>query len=95
MLRTETKKVKGTLFAHTERSAVRLSHQPGMHVKTVAAALGIHLLMLSKWRKNVRDGIIRGRAVTAPPPGPAREIAQLKALVQRDAELQQNREFLQ
>ena len=36
--------------------------------------------MLSKWRKDVREGLIRGRAPTAPPPGPARKIAQLRAL---------------
>lgn len=32
-------------------TAVRLSQQPEMHVKTVAAALAIHPCMLSKWRK--------------------------------------------
>ncbi len=61
-------------------TAVRLSHQPGMQVKTVAAALEIHPFMLSKWRKDVRDGLIRGRTPKAPPPGLAREIAQLQAL---------------
>lgn len=65
-----------------------------MQVKTVAAALAIHPFMLSKWRKDVREGIIRGRAVKAPPPGPAREIAQLQALEQRYAELQQEHELL-
>lgn len=65
-----------------------------MQVETVAAALEIHPFMLSKWRKDVRDGIIRGRAVKAPPPGPAREIAQLQALEQRYAELQQEHDRL-
>ena len=78
-------------FKHT---AVRLSHQPGMQVKTVAAALEIHPFMLSKWRKDVRDGMIRGRAVNEPPPGPAREIAQLQALEQRYAELEQEHALL-
>lgn len=80
------------LYKYTDefkQTAVRLRHQPGMQVKTVAAALEIHPFMLSKWRKDVRDGIIRGRAVKAPPPGAAREIAQLQALEQRYAELQQ------
>ena len=80
------------LYKYTDefkQMAVRLSHQPGMQVKTVAAALEIHPFLLSKWRKDVRDGIIRGRAVKAPPPRPAREIAQLQALEQRYAELQQ------
>src|SRR5258706_6750516 len=71
-------------------TAVRLSQQPGMQVKTVAAALEIHPFMLSKWRKDVREGLIGGRASKAPPPGPAREIAQLQALEQRYAELQKD-----
>ena len=85
------------LYKYTDefkQTAVRLSHQPGMQVKTVAAALEIHPFMLSKWREDVRDGIIRGRAVQAPPPGPVREIAQLQALEQRYAELQQEYELL-
>ncbi|XWV18906.1 MAG: hypothetical protein HEQ11_19815 [Gemmatimonas sp.] len=71
-----------------------MSHQPGLQAKTVAAALEIHPFMLSKWRKDVRDGIIRGRAVKAPPPGPAREIAQRQALEQRYAERQQEHDLL-
>jgi transposase len=61
-------------------TAVRLSQQPGIQVQTVAAALEIHPFMLSKWRKDVKDGRLRGRPPKAPPPGPAREIAQLQAL---------------
>ena len=53
-------------------TAVRLSQQPGLQVKTVAAALEIHPFMLSKWRKDARDGRLGGRARKAPPPGPAR-----------------------
>ena len=37
-------------------SAVRLSQQPGLQVQAVASALAIHPFMLSKWRKEVRDG---------------------------------------
>lgn len=86
-----------TLYKYSDEfklTAVRLSHQPGMQVKTVAAALAIHPFMLSKWRKDVRDGVIRGRAAQAPPPGPAREIAQLQELEQRYAELQEEHELL-
>ena len=61
-------------------TAVRLSLQPGLQAKSVAAALEIHPFMLSKWRKEGRDGRFRGRAPKAPPPGSAREIAQLQAL---------------
>ena len=59
-------------------TAVRLSQQPGMQVQTVAAALEIHPFMLSKWRKDAKDGRLRGSPRTAAPPGPAREITQLQ-----------------
>ena len=49
-------------------TAVRLSQQPGLQVQSVAAALEIHPFMLSKRRKDVRDGVIRRRAPKAPPP---------------------------
>ena len=75
-------------------TAVRLSQQPDIQVKTVAAALEIHPFMLSKWRKDVRDGLLRGKAPKAPPPGPAREIAQLQALERKYAELQEEHELL-
>jgi len=41
-----------------------------MQVKSVATALGIHPFMLSKWRKDVRDGTLRGRLPKAAPPRP-------------------------
>ena len=86
-----------TLYKYADeckQTAARLSPQPGMQVKTVAAALEIDPFMLSKWREDVRDGIIRGRAVKAPPPAPTREIAQRQALEQRYAELQQEHALL-
>ena len=75
-------------------TAVRLSQQPGLQVKTVAAALTIHPFMLSKWRKDARDGRLSGRAPKAPPPGPAREIAKLQALEKAHALLQEEHELL-
>jgi len=75
-------------------TAVRLSQQPGIQVKTVAAALAIHPFMLSKWRKDARDGRLRGRAPKAPPAGPSREIAQLEALEKAHALLQEEHDLL-
>src|SRR5689334_20314638 len=75
-------------------TAVRLSQQPGMQVQTVAAALEIHPFMLSKWRKDVKDGRLRGRPPKAPPPGPARELAQLQALERQYAELKEEHALL-
>ena len=75
-------------------AAVRLSQKPGIQVQTVAAALAIHPFMLSKWRKDARDGRLRGKARKAPPRGPAREIAQLQALERKYAELQEEHDLL-
>jgi transposase len=74
-------------------TAVRLSRQPGLQVQAVAAALDIHPFMLSKWRKQVRDGALRGpgRDVTVPP---RREIARLQALERAHALLQEEQALL-
>ena len=75
-------------------TAVRLSQQPGIQVQTVAAALAIHPFMLSKWRKDVKDGRLRGRLPQPPRPGPAREIARLQRLERQYAELQEEHDLL-
>ncbi|GAB4569287.1 MAG: hypothetical protein Tsb007_46120 [Rhizobacter sp.] len=41
--------------------AVQMSNQPGVLVKDVALSLCIHPFMLSKWRKQVRDGVLKGK----------------------------------
>lgn len=40
--------------------AVQLSQQPGVLVKDVATSLCIHPFMLSRWRKQVADGVLVG-----------------------------------
>ena len=74
-------------------TAVRLSQQPGLEVQAVAAALDIHPFMLSKWRKQVREGVLRGpaRAVRVPP---LREIRRLQELERAHALLQEEHELL-
>jgi transposase len=69
-------------------TAVRLSQQPGLQVQAVAAALDIHPFMRSKWRKQVRDGVLRGkgRDLRVPPP---REIRRLQDLERAHALLQE------
>jgi transposase-like protein len=41
--------------------AVRLSQLKGVEVQAVADALEIHPFMLSRWRKEACDGVLRGR----------------------------------
>ena len=75
-------------------SAVRLSDQPGIQVKTVAAALAIHPFMLSKWRKDARDGRLRGRVPKAPPAPTTRELARLQQLEREYALLKEEHDLL-
>jgi transposase len=44
-------------------TAVRLSEVPGVEVKDVAASLYIHPFMLSRWRKEAREGRIMTKGV--------------------------------
>ena len=76
-------------------TAVKLSHMPGVEVQTVANALDVHPFMLSRWRKEVRDGVLRGRARRVVVPSrSARELKQLQALKREHALLQEEHELL-
>jgi transposase len=74
-------------------TAVRLSRQPGIEVQAVAGALDIHPFMLSKWRKQVRDGVLRGRGRDLAVP-PRREIQRLQELERAHALLQEEHTLL-
>jgi transposase len=89
-----------TVRTHSDEfklAAVRLSQQPRIQVKTVAAALAIHPFMLSKWRREVRDGVLRApRHVSAvkTPRRVARELAYLEELERKYAALQEEHDLL-
>jgi transposase len=70
-----------------------LSGMPGVQVQTVADALDIHPFMLSRWRKEARDGALRGRARRVEV-GPRREIKRLQALEREHAMLREEHELL-
>lgn len=40
--------------------AVKMSYQPDIQSKQVADGLGIHPFMLSRWRKEYREGLLQG-----------------------------------
>ena len=75
-------------------AAVRLSQEPGIQVQTVAAALAIHPFMLSKWRKDAREGRLRGAAPKAPTVTQTRELARLQQLEREYALLQEEHALL-
>jgi len=76
-----------TTYKYSDRfkaTAVRLSSLPGVAVQDVAASLYIHPFMLSRWRKQAREGqiVTKGIAIDR------ETAAELKALraMQRDYE---------
>ncbi len=76
-------------------TAVKLSSIPGVQVQTVADALDIHPFMLSRWRKEARDGILRGRVKRVDvAPRQAREIRRLQVLEREHAMLQEEHDLL-
>ena len=77
--------------------AVTLSQLKGVEVQAVADALEIHPFMLSRWRKEARDGVLRGRvslssAVKQAPP--AREMKRFQRLQRAHAVLQEEHALL-
>ena len=77
--------------------AVKLSQLKGVEVQAVADALEIHPFMLSRWRKEARDGALRGR-VTVPASvkrtPPAREMKRFQALQRAHALLEEEHALL-
>ena len=76
--------------------AVKLSQLPGVEVQAVADALEIHPFMLSRWRKEARDGVLRGRvtlpkAVKTPP---ASQVKRLQVLQRKYALLEEEHALL-
>ena len=76
--------------------AVKLSQLKGVEVQAVADALEIHPFMLSRWRKEARDGVLRGRvsvsrSVKAPP---ARGMKRFQSLQRAHALLQEEHALL-
>ncbi|MDP1569609.1 MAG: transposase [Vicinamibacterales bacterium] len=76
--------------------AVKLTQLAGVQVQDVAEALEIHPFMLSKWRKEAREGTLRGRAelsaaVKTPTP---REVTRYHALRRAHALLQEEHALL-
>jgi transposase len=80
--------------AEFKLAAVRLSQEPGIQVQTVATALAIHPFMLSKWRKDAREGRLRGAAPKPPRAAQTRELARLQQLEREYALLQEEHDLL-
>lgn len=74
-------------------TAVALSNLDGVAVKDVAHELGIHPFMLSKWRKQVREGEIVSKKVRLDDKVAA-QLKELKQLKKDHARLQMEHDLL-
>ena len=61
-----------------KRKAVALSQLPDVGVQAVADALEIHRFMLTRWRKQAREGTVRGSAAL-----PAKVLGEFNRLADR------------
>jgi transposase len=74
--------------------AVQLSRVPGVQVKDVAEALDVHPFMLSRWRKQYRDGQIGRSAKIEPDPKLVIELKRLRRLEREHAMLKEEHALL-
>ena len=73
--------------------AVQLSNQPGVLIKDVAESLCIHPFMLSRWRKEVRDGVLVGTVAPIDSVAVA-ELRRLREVEQQYKRLQMEHDLL-
>jgi transposase len=74
--------------------AVKLSSLKGVQVQDVAEALDIHPIMLTRWRKEAREGRLRGRVAAMPGVREQRRMEAFSALKRRYALLCEEHEIL-
>jgi transposase len=74
-------------------TAVKLSQLPGVAVQDVADSLYIHPFMLSRWRKQVREGVIMAKKAEVDKEIAA-ELKELRKLKKAHARLQEEHELL-
>jgi len=75
-------------------TAVRLSHLPDVQVKDVAEELDIHPFMLSRWRKEYREGRLEATVKKTLDSKTVAELKRLKRLERDYARLKEEHEIL-
>src|ERR1044072_5008775 len=73
--------------------AVEMSNQPGVLIKDVAKSLCIHPFMLSRWRKEARDGVLVGKAAPLDA-GSVAELQRVREVEQQFKRLQMEHDLL-
>ena len=80
--------------AEFKLKAVKLSQIEGVRVQDVADALDIHPFMLSRWRKEAREGRLKARVGVVPGVRAQRDVRQLAQLKREYALLKEEHELL-
>lgn len=75
-------------------TAVKLSSLPDVRIQDVAAALDIHPFMLSRWRKELREGVIMAGKKIKIDEGTASELKRLRKLEREHAILKMEHDLL-
>ena len=92
MIGPRKKRAYGNIFKAT---AVKLSYLPGVQVQDVAEALDIHPFMLSRWRKEYREGIlVSNEDLDIKIPPKLSELQQLRQLEKEHAILKEEHALL-
>lgn len=76
--------------------AVVLAKLPGIRTQDVAGALNIHPFMLSRWKKEMREGKLRmGKSTTAPPATDLTQAARrIRELERENVQLREENDLL-
>ena len=85
------------IYDHTfKREAVLMACEAGVQLKDVAAQLGVHPNMLSRWKKQMRDTGVLAKVTTRPAGSPElkAEDAKLRQLERQLAEAREENEIL-
>jgi len=94
MARTKGPRKVSRYTAEFKVKAVKLSEISGVLIQDVADALDIHPFMLSRWRKEYRDGRLRARVGVSPGVRQVREVKELSSLKREYALLREEHELL-
>jgi transposase len=81
-----------------KHQAVKLTLQADTKVKDVAEGLGIHPMMLSRWRSEYRQGVLQGdgqlRNAMSKKKSPSKQMTEIAKLKKQNARLQQENDLL-
>jgi transposase len=79
--------------------AVKLTLMADTKVKDVAEGLGIHPMMLSRWRKEYREGVLQGdgkirKVMSKKKKSPTQQVTELAKLKKENVRLQKENDLL-